>query len=189
MLVCVANKLKSIFLGILNLIGRILCCVKKRRRSSDSGIPVSTVSGGQGCDSLLNSVAEASHWGEDDWDNMEVVIDKGDPTRGEEQRSTSEHISAYRHHQAAARQKSEEVLEEPDLFSDMVPTIKKQKKVFIGQAPRQEQGSRLKAVEQDPLVGLGAELGSWEEAGNPGGWEAEDGDMGEVLRETRRSRR
>ena len=42
---------------------------------------MSTVSGGQGCDSLLNSVAEASHWGEDDWDNMEVVIDKGDPTR------------------------------------------------------------------------------------------------------------
>ena len=46
-----------------------------------AGIPVSTSPGQQGCDSLLNSVAEAAHWGEDDWDNMEVVIDKGDPTR------------------------------------------------------------------------------------------------------------
>ena len=61
-----------------------------------------------------------------------------------------------------AKQKSEEAKEkedaaEQDLFSDMAPTIKRQKKIFIGErgsggGSGAEQGSRLRAVEQDPLV-------------------------------------
>ena len=56
-----------------------------------------------------------------------------------------------------AKQKSEEAKEdakEQDLFSDMAPTIKRQKKVFVGERRGNgaEQGSRLRAVEQDPLV-------------------------------------
>ena len=61
-----------------------------------------------------------------------------------------------------AKQKSEELKEkedaaEQDLFSDMAPTIKRQKKIFIGErgsggGSGAEQGSRLRAVEQDPLV-------------------------------------
>ena len=58
-----------------------------------------------------------------------------------------------------AKQKSEEAKEredaaEQDLFSDMAPTIKRQKKIFVGERRGNgaEQGSRLRAVEQDPLV-------------------------------------
>ena len=107
-----------------------------------------------------------------------------------------------------AKQKSEEAKEredakEQDLFSDMAPTIKRQKKVFVGERRGNgaEQGSRLRAVEQDPLVRMmitvmdmmvivvhqmsaGAELGTWEDGGssNAAGWQPEDDDLGEVLR-------
>ena len=67
-----------------------------------------------------------------------------------------------RQHMILAKQKSEEAKEkedasEQDLFSDMAPTIKRQKKIFIGErgsggGSGAEQGSRLRAVEQDPLV-------------------------------------
>ena len=107
-----------------------------------------------------------------------------------------------------AKQKSEEAKEredaaEQDLFSDMAPTIKRQKKIFVGERRGNgaEQGSRLRAVEQDPLVRMmiiimdmmvivvhqmsaGAELGTWEDGGssNTAGWQPEDDDLGEVLR-------
>merc|ERR1719370_2441537 len=93
------------------------------------------------------------------------------------------------------KQKSEEVKEEAeaDLFSDMAPTIRKQKKIFIGDrggGVGEERGSRLRAVEQDPLMTAGAELGSWEEgSATTAGWQPEDEDLGDVLREQKRSRR
>jgi len=192
MLACILGKIKALLLGSLHLLTRILCCVKKRRRSSDAGIPISTAGQPNSCDNLLNSVAEGGNWGEDDWEACEVVIDRGDPTRPPSPpRTTTDHISAYRQHMAVSRQKSEEqVVEEQDLFSDMAPTIKRQQKVFVGsREQRPEPGSRLQAVEQDPLLGLGAELGSWEEGGGVQGWEAEDADLGEALRQQKRGKR
>jgi len=172
--------------------------MKRRRRSSDEGIPVKA--GGTSCDTLMNSMAEGAHWGEDDWEACEVVIDRGDPTRSPSPpRTTTDHISAYRQHMILAKQKSleeakerEEGKAEQDLFSDMAPTIKRQKKVFVGErGGAAEQGSRLRAVEHDPLMSAGAELGSWEDGGssNTAGWQPEDDDLGEVLREQKRSRR
>merc|ERR1719400_269905 len=97
MLACIINKLKSIILAALNLLSKVLCCMKRRRRSSDAGIPVKT--GSTSCDTLMNSVAEGAHWGEDDWEACEVVIDRGDPTRSPSPpRTTTDHISAYRQH-------------------------------------------------------------------------------------------
>jgi len=157
--------------------------------------------GNTSCDTLMNSMAEGAHWGEDDWEACEVVIDRGDPTRSPSPpRTTTDHISAYRQHMILAKQKSEEAKEredaaaEQDLFSDMAPTIKRQKKIFVGEqrggSGGAEQGSRLRAVEQDPLMCAGAELGSWEDGtSNTAGWQPEDDDLGEVLREQKRSRR
>jgi len=196
MLACIINKLKSIILATLNLLSKILCCMKRRRRSSDAGIPVKA--GSTSCDTLMNSMAEGAHWGEDDWEACEVVIDRGDPTRSPSPpRTTTDHISAYRQHMILAKQKSlEEAKEreeaaEQDLFSDMAPTIKRQKKIFIGERNGGgEQGSRLRAVEHDPLMSAGAELGTWEDgSSNTAGWQPEDDDLGEVLREQKRSRR
>jgi len=194
MIACIINKLKSLILASLNLVSKILCCMKKRRRSSDAGIPVKA--GSSSCDTLMTSMAEGAHWGDDDWEACEVVIDRGDPTRPPSPpRTTTDHISAYRQHMILNKQKSEEVKEEAeaDLFSDMAPTIRKQKKIFIGDrggGGGEERGSRLRAVEHDPLMSAGAELGSWEEgSAHTAGWQPEDEDLGEVLREQKRSRR
>ena len=147
--------------------------------SDPAGIPVSSTSGQHGCDSLLNSVAETAHWGEDDWDNMEVVIDKGDPTRvglAQDSSNPSHHVTcACRARSSAARAStsrptgstrpwpgrsprrcsrsptssqvaasSADIIQgfsdsafTPFIHPDMVPTIKKQKKVFVGQVARQ----------------------------------------------------
>ena len=68
-------------------------------------------------------------------------------------------VSHCRQHMILAKQKSleeakeREAAAEQDLFSDMAPTIKRQKKVFVGERNGAvEQGSRLRAVEHDPLV-------------------------------------
>merc|ERR1719180_370910 len=114
-------------------------------------------------------MAEGAHWGEDDWEACEVVIDRGDPTRSTSPpRTTTDHISAYGQHMILAKQKSleeakerEEGKAEQDLFSDMAPTIKRQKKVFVGErGGAAEQGSRLRAVEHDPLVFVGERNGA-----------------------------
>ena len=73
MLLCLTQKLKSLLLGTLNLISNILCCWKRRRRNSDSVIPVSVVNSAS---KLVNDVAGATNWDDDDWDSCEIVIDK-----------------------------------------------------------------------------------------------------------------
>merc|ERR1712059_25519 len=108
------------------------------RRGSDAGIPVNISSSASCPNQFMNEVAGGTNWEEDDWEACEVVIDRGDPAEGGRNnvqipRSTTDHIAAYRQAQHVARQKSEEKEVESDLFSDMVPKIKKQKKIFVGQ--------------------------------------------------------
>ena len=51
----------------MNLISNILCCWKKRRRFSDSDIPVSVANKAS---KYVNEVAAATNWDDDDWDNL-----------------------------------------------------------------------------------------------------------------------
>ena len=79
MLQCIVSKIKSLLLGTLNLVSRLLCCLRRRRRSSDPVIPVSLGSASSVTSSasrLVNEVAGATNWDDDDWDNCEIVIDK-----------------------------------------------------------------------------------------------------------------
>ena len=182
MLQCILSKIKSLLLGTLSLISRLLCCLKRRRRNSDPVIPVSLNSASR----LVNEVAGATNWDDDDWDNCEVVIDK-------KPRTTSDHIAAYREQMTAVRQTSvtEEVPEpEPDLFADMAPDIKRQRRIFVGKdSPSQRQSSRLTAENIDPLITMGSELENWDEEGASRGWECDTEEMTEALRSHRKGKR
>ena len=99
MLQCILSKIKSLLLSALHLVSRLFCCLRRRRRSSDPVIPVSVASSvSREASRLVNEVAGATNWDDDDWDNCEVVIDKP--------RTTSDHIAAYRQTVTAVRQPS-----------------------------------------------------------------------------------
>ena len=186
MLLCIINKIKSLLLGTLNLISNILCCWKRRRRFSDSDIPVSVAN--NKASKYVNEVAAATNW-DDDWDNCEIVIDRP--------RTTSDHIAAYREQMVAVRQNSvpeTEVSTEPevDLFEGMVPDIKKQRKVFVGQdSPRQrEVGSRLSVRNIDPIHSMSAELENWDDNVDVNaGWDCDQEELNQALRSHKRGYR
>ena len=123
MIALLLNKFKSLLLGALDLLGSILCCRKNMKHQS--GIPLHR---SDSSSKLINDDGGTT-WEDDDWDSCEVVVDKPNIPQ-----TTSDHIAAYRQHVAVARQASatEEKEIEPDLFSDMAPSIKKQKKIFVG---------------------------------------------------------
>ena len=122
-----------------------------------------------------------TNWEDDDWDSCEVVVDKPNIPQ-----TTSDHIAAYRQHVEVARQASvtEEKEMEPDLFSDMAPSIKKQKKIFVGKKNPSQRENRLSAQNTDPINTMGAELGNWGDEIT--GWEPEDEDIIDVMKEQKR---
>lgn len=178
MIAYLLNKIKSIILGVLHLINRIMCCIKKRRLSSDSGIPLHMDNGAN----KSSSFTEETSWDEE-WDSCEVVVDNPSVPK-----TTNDHIAAYRQHVAVARQKSvsEEKEVEPDLFSDMAPQIKKQKKVFVGKESPTQRQSRLSALNTDPIMTMGAELGNWGDQNT--GWDPEDEDIIHVMKGQRKGK-
>ena len=137
--------------------------------------------GANSSSNFTNDVAEGSKWEDDDWDSCEVVVDKPNIPQ-----TTSDHIAAYRQHVAVARQASvtEEKEQEQDLFSDMTPSIKKQKKIFVGKESPSQRNSRLTAQNIDPINTMGAELGNWGDQNT--GWEPEDEDIIDVMKEQKR---
>ena len=166
------NLVKCSLLALLSLASRLFCCGRRRRRHSDQLLaPLHT-----SATKLLDNVAGASNWGEDDWENCEVVVDRG--AAPQHSMTTTDHIAAYRYKVAAERQPSvPEPEPEPDLFSDMEPEIRRQKKVFIG-APGGSgtagQGSRLNAAAAEPSLSSGPELQDWSEEQQSSGWDEEE---------------
>ena len=112
MLYSIVCKLKHILLAIGGIFSKIFCCFRRRRRNSDSIIPVNVT---KTASNFINEVAGGTNWDDDDWDNCEIVIDKHQP----QPRTTSDHIAMYRQ-QVAVRQTSaqEEEKAEPKQGED-----------------------------------------------------------------------
>ena len=186
MLYYIICKLKHLLLAIGSIFSKVCWCFRRRRRNSDSIIPVNVA---KTASNFINDVAGGTNWDDDDWDSCEIVIDKP--------RTTQDHIAAYRQ-QVAVRQNSAEVEEttepEVDLFAGMVPDIKKQRKVFIGQERREASGggqSRLSVANTEVaplLVSGGSELTNWEDESQQG-WDCEEEQLSDALRSHRRAKR
>ena len=184
MLYYIICKLKHLLLAVGSIFLKICWCFRRRRRNSDSIIPVNVA---KTASNFINDVAAGTNWDDDDWDSCEIVIDKP--------RTTQDHIAAYRQ-QVAVRQNSAELSETPepemDLFAGMAPDIKKQRKVFVGQESSGGQ-SRLSVADVDGaplLVPGGSELTNWEEASQEQqGWDCEEEQLSDALRSHRRAKR
>ena len=186
MLYYIICRLKHLLLAVGSIFSKIFCCFRRRRRNSDSIIPVNVA---KTASNFINDVAGGTNWDYDDWDNCEIVIDKP--------KTTQDHIAAYRH-QVAVRQNSAGLPEatepEVDLFAGMVPDIKKQRKVFVGQEGREDRGGQRRlsvaSAEAAPLVSMGSELANWEEEEslNQQGWDCEE-ELSDALRSHRRAKR
>ena len=187
MLYYIVCKLKHLLLAVGSIFSKIFCCFRRRRRNSDSIIPVNVA---KTASNFINDVAGGTNWDDDDWDNCEIVIDKP--------KTTQDHIAAYRQ-QVTVRQNSAELAEtaepEVDLFAGMVPDIKRQRKVFVGSDRREGSGggqSRLSVAnaEATPLVSPGSELTNWEdESPEQQGWDCEEEQLSDALRSHRRAKR
>lgn len=158
MLKVVWNIIKSIFSIIFRLLSplkRLVC--RRKRRDSDTILPLSnhyTIP--EDFTSIPGpNQPELQSW--DTWDAEESNAKYGQNGRGFQQ-----------------RQVSQEEEPEPDYFSDMAPTIKRQKKVYIGgnQSTDSSRSSNMFAVSNDVPLVTGSELEAWDDSQT--GWEGQE---------------
>lgn len=171
-LTMIIGRLKAVFIFLLNLLKRSLCCFRRRRKlSADSEqlTAVGVVPNFQPEAGTNQELGSWNRWGEDG---------DGPP------QTVEEHIQLYRSNKS--KQQAEQPLPQPDFFQDMEPEIKRQTKVVL--KPREMSSSRLAFNAENIVTNCDSELKSWEEAENrQSEWaEAEDWDADEILREKRK---
>jgi len=164
------SKLKTVILSLVKIFSRCLCFLWKQRES-DLGTPLTV--------SLNKSNTDQDSW--DDWGGPEIVISH------KKKSTTGEHIEAYRQNLAVSRQKSLTTPEEEDIFSDMTPQIRKQKKLFVGKGAEVTPCDRFAVRPEgtDPLLSMSSELESWEEDQMKMGWSSEEASLADLLKEQR----
>ncbi|XP_059087858.1 receptor-binding cancer antigen expressed on SiSo cells-like isoform X2 [Tigriopus californicus] len=191
MMLWLVHTLKAILFTTLSLLQRLICCGRKKARHASQSLPKFNPrgSGSQGGD-----LDDWNRWEED----PEIVI--GTPKKPE---TVQDHIAAYRESLQDARKQRQQSEpneappppEEDSLFAELEPTVVKQKKVYIGPSIARgsstsgRKNSRLAVQEDmtDPIMAMGDELAEWgSTAGSNSGWQPEDDDLSEVLRETRK---
>ncbi|XP_008555323.1 receptor-binding cancer antigen expressed on SiSo cells [Microplitis demolitor] len=173
------NRLKALFVFLLSIFRRALCCLRRRRRSSCDSIPLSAVGV---IPNSVNNKVEQENW--EQWDENPVVVVSNKPCN-----SVQSKIEQYRQQIAKVPEQNEET--QVDFFQDMTPKITKQKKIILRDPKTEETSMNLSkfaiASERVPTN----ELETWDE--NATGWEEETteefGDPTEEIREQRRRER
>ncbi|XP_042205758.1 receptor-binding cancer antigen expressed on SiSo cells-like [Homarus americanus] len=188
MIVMIAvRKVKSLLLLLLSLVRRCFCCIK-RRRHSDSHLPIAVSVDGSTCDALPKQNDDGLG-GWDSWDIPSSVVSDGGgrASLSPHMSLLQQQINQYRLNQQRKMQEPDPEPEpEPNYFEDLAPSIEKKPQVVILERPEEEQqvSNRLSFSLADPLL-QSSELEEWME--NDGGWEdeAEEADLDAVLREKR----
>lgn len=202
----VFHTIKALVLTLLSLGQKLMCCRSRKKSGAGgagfrgSGLPTSISSTNQ-------SPNDLESW---DWDDnpSEIVIESRKPE------TVQDHIEAYRSslqeakRQASlskdeeqARAEAAEAEAEANLFADMTPTVIAPKKLFVGSKSAsgstssrggRKMSNRLGVRDDltDPILAMGDELDDWGSgAGSNAGWQAEDDDISEVLKETKKQNR
>ncbi|XP_034938360.1 receptor-binding cancer antigen expressed on SiSo cells [Chelonus insularis] len=173
------NRLKALFVFLLSIFRRALCCLRRRRRSSCDSIPLATI----GVIPSVNNKIEQDNW--EQWDENPVVVVSDKPSIN----SIQTKIELYRQQVAKPAESAQE--SQVNFFEDMVPRITRQKKLLIKDSKTDDSSINLShfAVTTDRVPTN--ELETWED--NAVGWEEEtiedDVDPIQALREQRRKER
>lgn len=175
----ILNKVKLLFLCIINAVRKSFCCFQRRRVNE----PVV----------LTDVVSTCSYAREKDDTNWSMDWDMD----GKKKPNTvQEHIEYYREtKQKAGNPHEAEESTENDLnfFQDMTPKIIPQKKVVLQSKTRtssNEISSRLKVSDQTFMPVIKAELTEWDDSDLMTAWEeAADCDTGRAIREKRQADR
>ncbi|KAJ9583320.1 hypothetical protein L9F63_022337 [Diploptera punctata] len=179
----VVNRVRALFMIILGIIKRGLCCFRRRRRASADPVPLIAVGVVPNNDTADCGVGQdIQNW--NSWDDSPVSI----VTEQSPENSVEKQIELYR--QRAVRHQSEsEEQPQPDFFEDMTPHITRQQKVLVRdqehEAVWQESVSSHLELSMDPVLYNSPDLETWEETP---GWEdqaQEDWDPDTVLKEKR----
>ncbi|XP_023717279.1 receptor-binding cancer antigen expressed on SiSo cells isoform X2 [Cryptotermes secundus] len=178
------NRLKALFLFLLGVVKRALCCFRRRRRASGDPIPLTAVGV---VPNNFNSVEgpDLQSWNSWDENPVSVITERL-------QNTVQQQIDLYR--QQAARHMSESEEPQPDFFEDMAPRITKQTKIILKDDEREtpiqsDPISPRLTLEMDPVSFTSPDLGTWEDSP---GWEdqaQEDWDSDTILKEKRRLER
>uniref|UniRef100_A0A1B6CFX1 Receptor-binding cancer antigen expressed on SiSo cells n=1 Tax=Clastoptera arizonana TaxID=38151 RepID=A0A1B6CFX1_9HEMI len=181
-------KLKGLFILLLGLVKKSLCCFKRRRRLSCDSEPLTAVGVGITFETKKTDANDLQNW--NSWEEPSSVIT--------DLKSVQQHIDYYRQQQQSSRRLLEnppDQVQNEDFFQDMTPKIIKQPRVFVkpqGFENQDEMSSRLSFAHNDiVLPPPGPELGSWEEnEGTESTWaDAEEWDITIMVREKRRIER
>lgn len=169
------NKVKLLFLCIINTVRRSFCCFQRRRVSE----PI-----------VLTDVVSTSSYPREKNDHWNIDWDMD----GNKKPSTiQEHIEFYRETKAKPAHPHEEAEENNlNFFQDMAPKIIPQKKVVLQSKSKtpNEISSRLKLSDQSFIPVIQTELTEWDDSDLMTSWEeTADCDTGEAIREKRRADR
>lgn len=116
----IVQRLKSIFLFIIGIFRRALCCFRRKRHPSCDSIPLTAIGI---VPNNINGQNDFENW---NWDEANQKNDC-------KPNSIQQHIEMYRQQTVLARQKSQDAQEEvqENFFEDMTPKITKQTKVYL----------------------------------------------------------
>ncbi|XP_011156563.1 receptor-binding cancer antigen expressed on SiSo cells [Solenopsis invicta] len=168
------NRLKALFVLLVGVFKRAMCCLRRRRRSSCDSVPLSTV--GVVPNALTNST-ELEQW--DKWEENPVVVIPDKPIN-----TVQAKIEQYR--QQVIKPPETPTEEQLNFFENMTPKITKQTKILLKDkhADSFRNAANFAAMDHVPTN----ELGEWEE--NTASWEVDAmDDSTKVLREQRRRER
>ncbi|KAG0715898.1 Receptor-binding cancer antigen expressed on SiSo cells [Chionoecetes opilio] len=177
MLVVVAfRKVKSVLLLLVTLVRRCFCCLRKRR-NSESHLPIAVSigsEGGHGTDPTQHNEENMSMW--DSWDVPSSVVSDGGRSQHLPPVSLlQQQINQYRlTHQRKMQESEPEPEPEPNYFEDLAPSIEKKPQVVILERPEEEQqvSNRLSISLSDPILQkmeTDQQKDTWITAGRSGG--------------------